>query len=533
MANRAKAPSQHELKRIAANLTPGKRITVGDSVTFTIDATGEHRFQWRARLAGRGSRQAGGTCDSYQQAIDERSEFLSGKKDGSRRRRERGRTTRIEDYVEEMYLPDVKKYTEPSTQDDYESVWWRDIEPFWKSWTLGEIAEVESFSQYDDWLRERKVHRHGKRRGEPAESAIEKAYKYLGRILGHAVDEGYLDYNPIERANKNRRKQRKRVKKAKVASSSARPIRRSEVPGILQIESLRLHMPGYRPIDLALRRALIDLLAYVGLRPGEALYLRHRHWRTAVGPRSTISIEGALKDVRGRLMTGPTKNHEERDAILWGVVAETLEQLYQMQGCPSLDSFVFPNRDGGYTRWDNFRERVFYESLYRAGISTAPEAGATGAFTPYQLRHAAATSMFHVVRPGGHAHGRAALYSPMDIADHLGNTTQVLLDTYAKVSGEDIQKAGGTTMDELIRWARREVWGAMPGDADYLEEQLSLVDAAEMTGLSVKALGARARRGTLPASWGAGKYRVTRFNLVSHGLLLPLDYEPMPRRRAA
>lgn len=522
MTKRGGAPSKRELDRIAANLTPGERVSVGDSITLTIDSSGRQRFQWRARLAGRGSRQAGGTCDSYAEAVSERTEFLAGKEDGSRRRREKGRMIRIEDYAERHWWPDVLKYTEPMTQLDYGPVWHRDVEPFWKGWTLGEIAEVESFSPYDDWLRERKIHRNGKKKGQVAESAIEKAYRIFGRILGHAVDEGYLDYNPLARANKKRRKQKKRRKKEKIASSSARPIRGSEVPSILQIERLRLHMPGCWPLELAARRALIDVLAYVGLRPGEALFLRHRHWRTPLGPRSMILVEGGLKDVAGHLEPGPTKTHYERDAILWAVVAEALERLYQMQGCPPLESLVFPNRNGDYLRWDNFRQRAFYTALHRAGISTAAEACAPGSFVPYQLRHSAATLMFYVVRPGGDSAGSlAGHYSATDIADHLGNTPQVLLDTYAKVMAKDLQGVGGRTMDEAIRWARREEWGPMPGDGDYVEERLSLVEAAELTGLSVKALGARAQRGTLPTSQDAGKYCVTRFNLLSHGLLLP------------
>lgn len=77
----------------------------------------------------------------------------------------------------------------------------------------------------------------------------------------------------------------------------------------------------------------------------------------------------------------------------------------------------------------------------------------------------------------------------------------------------------GMTMDEIIRSARREIWGAAPGDPGYEETEYELLEAAALTGIGVSALADRLLRGSLPGSKRRGKWYVSRFDLVWHGLL--------------
>ena len=527
MPNPNGKPSKVAIELLARTLKPGQRVRVGEGIFLTVDGSGRLRFQWRARLGGRDSRLASGTCDTFDEAHHERVLSLQSKRDGSARRRERGRLMRIEDYVARRWWVDVLKETQPLTQLDYRRVWERDIYPYWKGRTLGDICELEDVDDYDSWLRRRKVHRKGKRIGLVAESAVERGHAIFSRILNHALDDAYIDHNPLNRIKAKRAKRKKLRNKEKAANRDARPILRSEIPSLRDVELIRLHMPGHLPIEFLLRRTLIELLAYVGLRPGEALSLRHRDWRDRFAAKEFIHIDSGVKDVAGHLEDGPTKTHYARDAYLWQAVAESLEALYQAQGRPALDSLVFPNRKGTFMRWDQFRDRSFYGALVKAGLATPPASGplpgnGAGFFPPYRLRHVAASLMFHVRKPGG---GR---YSPVEIADHMGHSTKVLLDTYAKVMSSDFHDVGEETMDQVIRRARRRVWGPLPGDEDFVDEQVTLLTAAqrmsatggELTLLS-KSLAARCYRGHLPYEKLDGKLYVYCFDLVWHGLLEP------------
>jgi hypothetical protein len=75
-------------------------------------------------------------------------------------------------------------------------------------------------------------------------------------------------------------------------------------------------------------------------------------------------------------------------------------------------------------------------------------------------------------------------------------------------------------MDEIIRSARREQFGPMPGDPDFEDEWLTLLEA-ERTGIGHKSLAGRIYRGTLPGHDLGGRKVVSRFDLEWCGLALP------------
>jgi hypothetical protein len=73
-----------------------------------------------------------------------------------------------------------------------------------------------------------------------------------------------------------------------------------------------------------------------------------------------------------------------------------------------------------------------------------------------------------------------------------------LLAGYAEVM-HDIHGISGITMNEIIRAARRELWGQLPGDHDSEDDELTTLQASRLPGISVSALGVRILRGGLPA----------------------------------
>jgi integrase len=376
--------------------------------------------------------------------------------------------------------------------------------------TFEELLEREDFKDYVSHLRKTKKHKRGVRKGEASLTAIERALDIFFRILEHAVGEGFLPYNPFARDNKKRRKL-KRTRKSEAAET--REVRRDEVPAVLHIERVRLHMPGRTTLELLERRLLISLLGWMGLRCGEALGLKWGDCRNQLGPLPHLKVHRALKDVAGVLMLGPTKNKLKRSPELWQLIIEELDGLWHAQGCPPLNQHIFTSRNGGFFRWDNFRHRAFYKALMRAGITDAAIPSADGAFDPKDFRHTAATLHLHASKPSGER------FAHTEIADRMGHSLGVFHSTYAGLLREDLQGVGGRPFDEIIRWARREVWGPLPGDEDFEDVELTAIEAAALTGLTVSALLARILGGRLPARKERGKYLISRHALRVHGLL--------------
>ena len=227
---------------------------------------------------------------------------------------------------------------------------------------------------------------------------------------------------------------------------------------------------------------------------------------TPVGPRSRLVCTDAVKLVKGKPVLGPPKTGT-CEPIQFASIAALLEQLYELSGRPALTELIFPNVRGGLLDWDNFRTGVWYEALRRAGIAAAAKPGADGAFYPYMLRHIGVTTMLHTRRHNGDGG-----YTPVEVAKQFSHTAGTLFRVYADVL-DDIQGVAGKTMDEVITRVPRSVWGPMPGNADYVDEWLTTAEAAELTGLSVGALGDRLRRGTLRGRQVSGRHEVTRFEL--------------------
>jgi hypothetical protein len=122
--------------------------------------------------------------------------------------------------------------------------------------------------------------------------------------------------------------------------------------------------------------------------------------------------------------------------------------------------------------------------------------------------------MARAERPEGGTYGRR------EVADQFGHTVGTLDRVYDHVL-KDLDGLAGLTMDQVIRKARRHVWGPLPGDSDYQEIEHDLLGAAQLTGVSRNALAARIQRRSIPGSKRKGKCYVTEFDLAWHGLIPP------------
>ena len=155
---------------------------------------------------------------------------------------------------------------------------------------------------------------------------------------------------------------------------------------------------------------LISLMAYAGLRPGEATALTWEH----VGKR-TILIEQTGGD-GGE--TRPTKTGAIRTVRLLAQLAEDLDAWRRESGPPATSAPLFRRRDGRtWTSEDyrNWRRRRFDPAAHEAGLNGS---------RPYDLRHSFASLMIQ------------AGYSAVELAAELGHAPTLTLNTYAHVFSE-------------------------------------------------------------------------------------------------
>lgn len=184
--------------------------------------------------------------------------------------------------------------------------------------------------------------------------SVRKTLVLVQTVLERAVARGRMLQNPAKLASKP------------AAAATRAPVHITPA----RVERIRAAM---RPRDAT----LVSVLAYAGLRPGEALGLAWRH----VG--RTLRVERAV--AAGVL--GPTKTRAKRNVPLLAPLAHDLADW--RAGAPP-DALVFPAADGGPwspAAWRNWRRRVFAPAATAAGLPPSAR--------PYDLRHAYVSLRVH------------------------------------------------------------------------------------------------------------------------------------------
>lgn len=182
------------------------------------------------------------------------------------------------------------------------------------------------------------------------EAALEKAWQLLGKMRGRAVAWGWLERNPVRLATRPRKRNDRR---RGVALSPP------------EVEAVRSHL-GDRD------SALVSLLAYGGLRPGEALALK---W-SDIGA-THIEVTKALSlGIAGRTKTGRTRRVPMLPCLREDLVA------WRLRSERSADTdLVFPNHEG--LPWSEPTRRQWAGRSLRPALA---KAGISGVRT-YDLRH--------------------------------------------------------------------------------------------------------------------------------------------------
>jgi integrase len=204
-------------------------------------------------------------------------------------------------------------------------------------------------------------------------SRVRQSYRLLSQIMKSAVDNGLIPVNPC-----------RGLRLPRMPATEPRIVSQDEVA--------RLVREMAAPYD-----ALVMVLAYAGLRIGEAFALRRRSVDLKAG---TVIVSESLAELGGRHVFDTPKNHQRRVVALPGFVVEALCPL--VEALPTGDALLFVTKRSGrplhYAAW---RETYFDPAAERAGLAD---------LTPHALRasHATWVAEEHGIMAAaarlGHAH---------------------------------------------------------------------------------------------------------------------------------
>ena len=240
-------------------------------------------------------------------------------------------------------------------------------------------------------------------------AAVRKSLVILHGVLARAVEWERIPSNPA----------------SAVRSPSAKRSRAVTPLAPAAIEIMRRSLVAQGRLGDA---TLISVLAYAGLRPGEALALTWDH----VGKR-TLLVEGAVS--LGELKE--TKTGRSRSVLLAGPLRQDLAEWRLAAGRPAGDQLVFPGQDGepwSPSAWKNWRRRIFAPTAEAAGHAAA---------RPYDLRHSFVSLLIHDGR------------SVVEVARQAGHAPTMTLSTYAHVFDE-FTPEDRIPIEDQIRRARGE-----------------------------------------------------------------------------
>jgi integrase len=305
----------------------------------------------------------------------------------------------LSDFAEEWW----RLYAEPnlarSTLNGYASIWDAHVLPRLGSIPLRELTP-DSINRFRLELEADGV----------GPASIRKALTLLQGVLQRACEWGRIASNPV----------------APVRKPTVGRVRAVVPLAPERVESIRAWLiDRRRPRDAT----LVSVLAYAGLRPGEALALTWAHVRER-----TLLVERAvsLGEVEG------TKTGRQRTVPLVGPLVQDLDEWRLHAGRPRADALVFPGHDGEpwtATAYRNWRRRIYTPAAIAAGVERP---------RPYDLRH----SFVSLLIAEGH--------NVVEVARRAGHSPTMALDTYAHVF-EEFDPAERVNAADRIRKAREEL----------------------------------------------------------------------------
>lgn len=299
---------------------------------------------WRVRWRQHGRNRAR-TFSTRRDAADFDAEVRRQRRAGSLAALDAGTET-LGDYVTGTWAATHAATLAPKTRLHYANLYDHHVRPFLASIPLREMT-AETIGRWQ-------ADRLGAGAGPVA---VRHALDLLSSVMEHAFVAGRIAENPVRRVKKARRPRRDEVQALSPTT----------------IEAMRAAL-GSRDATL------ISVLAYAGLRPGEALGLRWGDVRE-----HTILIQRAIS--LGE--EAHTKTRQHRTVRLLAPLAADLRAWRMAAGRPDDGELVFPGKDGlpwTQAAYQSWRRRAFKRAASAAGLMRA---------RPYDLRHSFASLLLH------------------------------------------------------------------------------------------------------------------------------------------
>ncbi|MFD9032679.1 tyrosine-type recombinase/integrase [Streptomyces sp. NPDC059567] len=224
-------------------------------------------------------------------------------------------------------------------------------------------------------------------------SRIRQAYRVLSQVMASAVDNDLIAQTPCRGVRLPRMPQ-------------------TEPHILTQVEASRIVRSAEKPHDL-----LIALLAFAGLRVGEAFALRRMDVDVAA---RLLVVDENLAEANGTLVFDTPKSHQKRVLTLAPSLAKRLGVYLDV--LPGGDeALLFTNRSGRPLRYNQWRKAHFDPAVTAAGLTDV---------TPHDLR-------------ASHGTWVADRYGVMTAAHRLGHSNaSVTTRHYARpVAGRDAEVA--------------------------------------------------------------------------------------------
>jgi integrase len=288
----------------------------------------------------------------------------------------------LHEYVTDVWAPAHMPTLARSTRTNYASSYDHHLEPF-----LGQIALRDlTPGLIARWQADRIA-------GGAGRVAVRRTLDLLGSILQRAVEDEVIVRNPVRLVRK--------------AACGPRCEVRPLAPAT--VEAMRAYLLADGSENPLRDATLVSVLAYAGLRPGEALALRWGDVRE-----NTILVQRSISHGEEKA----TKTKANRTVRLLDATRRDLAEWRLASGRPRETALVFPGSDGGawtLPAYQSWRRRAFARAIKASGLEHA---------RPYDLRHSFASLLLH--------EGRNVIY----VARQLGHDARLTLTVYGHVLEE-------------------------------------------------------------------------------------------------
>jgi len=246
------------------------------------------------------------------------------------------------DYVEQVYLPFVLRAKKPSTLAGYKTYFERYIKPRVGKYALRDFTIAIVASLLKDIAAMHKLNT----------DTLTKIRSVLSGIFSYAISEGHFparseDDNPAHGA--------------RIPEESATAPKRTVAATFEEVQGYLRALKG-----MPLERAAVGILAFTGVRPGEARGLRWEEWDRA---KQHIAVRRAV----WHRVVGTTKTEQsERFVAVADELREILLHLWKAQGSP-IAGYILAGCKGQPVILDNMSKRSIVPALSRCSICKETE----------------------------------------------------------------------------------------------------------------------------------------------------------------